>query len=220
MSRRHTVQPGEGISRIAELYGFAPETIWTCPENRELSERRSDPNVLVPGDVVFIPDKMPRTVSVKTGKVHRFRRVEVPPRLVLRLVESGRPRAGLGFRLVLDDGRTLQGSTDGDGILRTYVPSAARSARLYLADEPVSIEVTFGELQPVSEIRGVQQRLRNLGFDIGDEEAFGPGTRSALRAFQLRAGLQETGELDDATRESLARYHDSPATLPSDPESA
>lgn len=56
-------------------------------------------------------------------------------------------------------------------------------------------------------VRNAQQRLLNLGFVAGAADGFmGPRTRRALREFQRREGLPETGELDDAT--SLRLFED------------
>jgi hypothetical protein len=56
--------------------------------------------------------------------------------------------------------------------------------------------------------RAAQERLHNLGFAIeGERGAPGPRTRAAVRAFQRRHGLPETGQLVDVQRE-LIRQHD------------
>ncbi|NKB58828.1 MAG: hypothetical protein GKS00_21060 [Alphaproteobacteria bacterium] len=50
----------------------------------------------------------------------------------------------------------------------------------------------------------VQQRLKDLGFDPGPiDGAFTDQTISALRAFQIKAGIAATGTLDDATMQEL-----------------
>ena len=59
---------------------------------------------------------------------------------------------------------------------------------------------------PLSDIRGVKQLLRALGYDAGpiDESEGGP-LESALRKFQTdHAPLDQTGKLDDRTRATLA----------------
>ncbi|NMO21860.1 peptidoglycan-binding protein [Pyxidicoccus fallax] len=57
-------------------------------------------------------------------------------------------------------------------------------------------------------LRAAQERLHNLGFTIdGERGAPGPRTKAAVRAFQRRHGLPETGQLADVQRE-LIRQHD------------
>jgi peptidoglycan hydrolase-like protein with peptidoglycan-binding domain len=50
----------------------------------------------------------------------------------------------------------------------------------------------------------IQQRLKDLGFDPGPiDGTFGDRTAAALRAFQRKAGVPETGTVDDATMKEL-----------------
>lgn len=57
-------------------------------------------------------------------------------------------------------------------------------------------------------VRAAQERLHNLGFPAdGEHGAPGPRTRAAVRAFQRRHGLPETGQLADVQYE-LIRQHD------------
>ncbi len=59
----------------------------------------------------------------------------------------------------------------------------------------------------------LQVVLDNLGFGPGViDGGMGMSTRNALKGFQEANGLAVTGELDDATRQALARWQDTPAT--------
>lgn len=78
MSTDHTVRQGECINSLAERYGFFPDTLWDAAENKDLRDLREDPNILQPGDVVYIPDLTPREESGGTDDLHRFRRRGVP----------------------------------------------------------------------------------------------------------------------------------------------
>src|ERR1700744_861264 len=70
----HSVQQGECLTRIAAQYGFLDyRTIYNDPGNAELRQKRPDPNMLFPGDVIFIPDKAQKQVPAETTKVHQFR---------------------------------------------------------------------------------------------------------------------------------------------------
>ena len=72
MPINHQVKQGDCISSIAFENGFFPDTIWNHPSNAELKKKREDPHVLLPGDMVFIPDKRPKEVSEPTNQVHKF----------------------------------------------------------------------------------------------------------------------------------------------------
>src|SRR6185503_19739164 len=70
----YTVKQGDHLMKIAERFGFSTyETIWNRPENAELKNKRDSPNLLLPGDRLFIPDKDDKTVDAATGRLHRFK---------------------------------------------------------------------------------------------------------------------------------------------------
>ncbi|HJY78961.1 MAG TPA: peptidoglycan-binding domain-containing protein [Burkholderiales bacterium] len=53
-------------------------------------------------------------------------------------------------------------------------------------------------------ITGVQEKLRELGFDAGPANGdFGPKTQTALGQFQLSRDIPASGQLDDATLAEL-----------------
>ena len=55
-------------------------------------------------------------------------------------------------------------------------------------------------------VRQAQQRLNELGYDVGRPDgAAGPRTQGALRAFQRDNGLNPSGRLDAATMDALSR---------------
>ena len=86
MPEYHTVEQGEHLAAIAAAYGFmSSATVWEHPGNAGLRELRKNPNILLPGDTVFIPDKEKKEVPVAAGKSSRFQvaREKLKLRLVL-----------------------------------------------------------------------------------------------------------------------------------------
>ena len=74
MSAKHIVQPGEHMMRIVKEAGFSLVTlVWKHADNAKLREQRDDPNILLEGDVVTLPDKETRSFSGATEKKHLFR---------------------------------------------------------------------------------------------------------------------------------------------------
>lgn len=216
MSKKHIVQQGEGISSIAFAYGLKPETIWEHPENESLRAARADPNILREGDVILLPDLRPDEYKKSTNARHRFRRLGVPAKFRLQLLDGGDVRADLQYRLEVA-GRTLEGWTDENGILDVFVPNNAASGKLFLFDEESEeqLDITFGELDPLDQVKGAQQRLNNLGFDCGATDGnLGPKTEAALKEFQTEANLPPTGKLDEATKKALLHIQDTNALFP------
>lgn len=213
MPNDHEISVGENIFEIAVRTGFSAETLWDLPQNRELAGLRLHMNVLLPGDVLFIPDLTPYSRSCAMDQRHVFRRKGIPPKLRLQLLEEGVPKANMKFSLTVD-GATLTGVTDAEGTLEAFVPADAAGAELLLEDQSIYY-LQFGGLNPLNEISGVQNRLNNLGFDCGTPTGeWNPETSAALRYFQARVRLPETGELDARTREQLYQVHDGDGTLP------
>jgi len=68
MPTTHQVQQGECLVSIAESYGFFWETRWNLPANKLIRDTRRDPTVLLPGDVVTIPEKTVKEYIRPTGE--------------------------------------------------------------------------------------------------------------------------------------------------------
>ena len=62
----------------------------------------------------------------------------------------------------------------------------------------------WGQEPPQSQIAQAQEKLRSLGFEVGEAEGvLDPRTAKALQAFQRTRRLDVTGELDTATLRAL-----------------
>ncbi len=208
---RYTAQQGDCISSIAHDYGFFPDTIWNHPENAGLKDKRKDPNILFPGDEVFVPEKDLRIESRGTGARHRFVRKGVPEFLSLRFLNEEDPRAGENYVLEVD-GNTVSGKLDADGACLLAIPPGARQARLTLGD-PSRGEIynlSLGHLNPIEEISGVEGRLFNLGYlKTAPTGAESPELAEAVRTFQEDQKLSTGNGLDQATRQKLVEVHGS-----------
>lgn len=203
------VRQGDCISSIALENGHFWETIWNHSANAQLREQRGDPNVLLPGDRVFVPAKQTKEESCQTDQTHRFRRRGEPTKLRLRLLsDSGRPRARETYRLIVDGRHRHDGQTDADGRIEHFIAGNSASAKLYVGPENQEYQLLLGHVDPVSEISGVQARLRNLGYNPGEIDGrMGPETRAALEQFQTDRDIQVTGRPDQATRDALEQAH-------------
>jgi len=203
----YTVRQGDSISSIAYEHGLFPDTVWNDAKNEELKQKRKDPDVLLPDDIVYLKEKELKEESCSTEKRHRFRRKGVPAKLQVQLMEEGKPRANLQYILEID-GSPIRDKTDGQGWIKHFIPPNAKKALLHIGNETITLEI--GYLEPVAEISGVQERLANLGFNCGEPNGIlDEKTGAAIRNFQAEYNLKVTGEPDQATRAKLEEVHGS-----------
>lgn len=207
MARYHLVQKGECLSSIAFQNGYFPGTLWEHPENEQLRELRGDPNVLLAGDRLFLPDKDPKTTTCETGKKHRFVRRGVPARFRLQILNADKPRPNLAYRLTVDDTLVLTGTTNGEGVLDVAIPPDARRGVLHIEEDGADHEIRFGGLDPMAFGAGVRQRLANLGY-LRSLSAPEEDMPAAIAMFQRKNGMDPTGVLDGATADKLLQGHD------------
>jgi len=208
----HVVRSGECVSSIAKGSGHFWETLWEEPGNSELREVRQNPNVLLEGDRVTVPPIEPKQEPGASEQRHRFVRRGEPSLLRLRVLENDKPRGNEPYTLEIDGQTTLEGVTDADGNIVLGIPGDAKQGVLTVGEgaKQLKYSLQLGQTDPVSTTTGVQQRLKNLGFDTGGESGkAGPRTEAALRAFQEKQGLTVTGQADATTRERLEQVHGS-----------
>jgi len=202
--RVYVVQRGDCLSSIAEREGFFWKTIWS--QNGRLKERRPNPNVLMPGDEVLIPEKRTKEHDAVTEQRHRFLKRGTPAKLRMVLERDDRPIENARYVLTVD-GRIYEGTTDDRGFLEVSISPAASRGRIEIED--LVYELEFGGLDPIDEATGIQDRLQNLGFYDGAIDGdIGPRTQEAIACFQSWMGLDATGELDDETRDRLLGRQD------------
>lgn len=204
---RHTVVAGDCLCSVAKTYGLSWDAIYNHPKNAPLRAKRPDPNVLYPGDVIAIPDTRPITAMRATGEVHEFRVVVPRAVLKLKLTLDGEPLANEPYELLIDQGKQHNGTTDGEGFLTEKINPDARVARLFLGEERVERELRLGHIDPVDTIAGLQQRLKNLGFECPTTGKLCARTRRAFQAFQAQQSLEQSDVPNQATQDKLLESH-------------
>jgi len=206
----HMVKPGECLLTIAAKAGHYWETVWKHDANAPLREAR-DPFVLYPGDRVTIPPKRLKTVTRPPEQTHRFKKRGIPYKVRMRMLDGREARSGQPWKANIGP-HTLEGQTDGEGVLEFFVPPGARTATLTLGSgETATVyQLEFARLDPPQSVGGAQSRLNALGYDCGTPDGvLNVPTRESLAAFQARHDLPETGELDEATINMLVEVHGS-----------
>ncbi len=203
MPINHQVKQGDCISSIAFENGFSPDTIWNHPSNAELKKKREDPNVLMPGDMVFVPDKRPKEVSESTNQVHKFKCKNTPEKFKLQLMIGGEPRVGEEYELEIEDLK-FSGKTDGQGRIEQSIPPDAKNGKLILANGEEVYQLQLGRLNPSDEITGAQGRLWNLGFYFGAIDGkMSDELEEAVQEFQFTKNIEPDGKLTPATIAAL-----------------
>jgi len=195
---QYVVNEGDCISSIAAACGNLWETIWNHPDNAELKQKREDPNVLYPGDIVTVPDRERKDQSCPTDNKHKFEKKQPPTHIKIRLLLDDNPRANVKYELQIA-GQAIKGSTDGQGYLQQEIPPDIQNGVLIIEEGTVRdvYQLGFGTLDPIDTDDGIRKRLESLGFDAELDLA------AAVRAFQYKQGMDTTGVVDDALKAKL-----------------
>ena len=211
------------MSSIAYENGFFWKTLWNLSQNAALKAQRKNPNVLLTGDTVHIPDLTIRQESGATEQRHKFVLKGVPEFLRFKVLDPNhKPRPNLDYVIVIE-GNSTKGKTDGNGELKIPIPPNAMTGKLMYAaykatDEtgkPVpgrpQMQVTvlqLGNLDPISEVSGFKARLANLGYYKGPiDNNMDDRTTRSITAFQKKKNLPVSGVADDATKSLLQSLH-------------
>jgi hypothetical protein len=212
---KHVVQQGECLSSIAADYGFSDwHAIYDHAANADLRAVRPDPNVLYPGDQLFIPDIAPIEKDCQTDARHVFVIVDTPTYLNVRLQDPAkRPLKSVPYKLSVGS-LQFEGNTDGDGWVRRKIDASAESGTLMVWPNPddreefVVWQVMLGHLDPLETVTGIKGRLKNLGYydgEMNDEQD--DEYDSAVRQFQQDNDLVVDGIVGPKTRGKLKDEH-------------
>jgi N-acetylmuramoyl-L-alanine amidase len=117
---------------------------------------------------------------------------------------TGAALADKPFKLVVEGREPVVGATDEKGRLSCEVPAGIQKATLFFRHRRFELELDA--LPEVDEVAGVQERLNLLNYFAGRVDGdLGPRTRNALKSFQRKHALNETGECDETTVRSLKK---------------
>jgi N-acetylmuramoyl-L-alanine amidase len=208
----YTVKDGETIASIADRYGLASwKRIYDHPDNAGFRQKRPNPNLVYPGDIIFVPDQETITYDKPADQEHKFT-LKRPKQWLRIKVEDydTQPLAHEKYKLKVGD-RSYEGTTDGTGLLEIEIDVQAASGRLTIGEH--RFDLSIGDLNPIQQtpdggVSGVQGRLRNLGYPTGAIDGLmGPKTSQAIRYFQADEALPVTGEMDSATRKCLIQRY-------------
>ncbi len=190
----YTVRRGDTLNHIARDHGVTLEALLGAnPDIR-------NPNRIHPGDSLVLPS---------SGRAPSS---EVGTHTVVRGDTLGEIARGHGVSLpellrlnpeIRDPNRISVGQA-------VRVPSSGPPP----ADDPAPPSPSVGTEGAVApglargqrgpEVEGLQRRLDELGYRTGPADGiFGPQTQTAVRQFQLQAGLNTSGQVDEATAAAM-----------------
>jgi hypothetical protein len=219
----YVIRQGDHLLKIAHRIGFDVDEIWNDPKNADLKALRGDGTILLPGDILYVPDPTPKSLGLSVGGPNGFS-AEVPSVTVAVVFKDadGNALADEPYQLrgiVDQDGAEPADDpkTKGDGSVNLKVPVHLREVEVFFPRRNVLFRLGVGDLDPHTEESGMLQRLQNLGL-LGEQTAArllsGGGTdadkgslEDAIKSFQEANGLEPNGEPNDDLKEKLLGAH-------------
>lgn len=134
MATKHVVTEGDCCSSLAAKNGFADyHAIYDDAANAALRGKRKNPNTLVVGDEVQVPDKSEKNVKKPGGAEHKFvaKVSKVKLRLQIRNSE-GKPCEGKSFSLHVGSRPAQAGHSMPGGFIEMEVDAQAKSGWLVM----------------------------------------------------------------------------------------
>lgn len=211
MAKKVPVKRGQNLRDIALAAGVGYGAL------RDANPK-VDPNVLVPGEEITIPDKKTdRTAQAQSGGEKKVKGERDPSflRLVLRTA-GGKALANERGRIKFGAEEAQDVATDGAGKLEVKVPSklpqGVREAKLEIGGRRLVLRLSC--LAPCTSSAGkvligaVRARLANLGYAVSQGDGRPDAAyRVALATFQADAKLAIDGKDEKATLDKLKEVH-------------
>jgi hypothetical protein len=212
--RPYIVRPGDHLAQLAYVHAFDANEVWSHERNADLRQMGRTPELLAPGDILYLPVKPKEGMAFSAGTSNRYRAQVPTVKVSLAFKDADRvlsdePYEVHGLGTDGSDGQTEARKTDADGKIELELPVTTREVSIVFPIQNVAYEVRVGDMDPVAELSGVQKRLENLGYLPRDRESASEGAylQGAIAAFQKQHGLSPTGTLDQGTTRLLKDEH-------------
>jgi hypothetical protein len=160
MPEDYTVGEGESVNSIAVEHGFAWQTLWNHAKNSDLKSKRKDPDTLLAGDILHIPDITLKNESKGSDASHKFKVKGTPAKFKLTLMKDPDPKKSQNesfeksdpwkfiekelpavqrepmkdtpYKLYADGKLIKDGTTDSSGKIETKLPPNAQNGLLII----------------------------------------------------------------------------------------
>ncbi|MEM6791889.1 MAG: hypothetical protein AAF715_30500 [Myxococcota bacterium] len=226
----HVVRQGDFLDALAFSVGVEPAVIWDAPENEELRSKRSDPNQLCPGDLIYLPPKSRKEGQIQARGDNAYR-ATVPKNKVELIIETrdelGEPIAVANAKCMITGAlaEAEDATTSPEGELSFEVPIWVRQVSIYVEPIHTHLLVKVGHIDDHTSSSGIIHRLSNLGYlnteatgdtslhrdyvDVAYEEDEADAKAQAIRAFQRDVGHDEDGQISSELNRELRSKHGS-----------
>lgn len=174
-----------------------------------MREKRNDPAVLYPGEIVTIPKEPERDTLPLEAKTTNKVVAQATVEINLKFEEDGRPLASEPF-VIEGLGYAVEGTSDGDGKVSFKASIHIHVVYLCFPKKQRKYPVRIGHMDPIEEHSGVYARLQHLGYASGGDSGKIGNSMAyyvALFRFQIDNGLAPTGMPDEMTRAKLVEVH-------------
>jgi hypothetical protein len=208
----YIVRQGDYLAKLAFIHGFDADTVWNDAKNDDIRKLRPNPNILAPGDILYIPESKKDELPIEKGTENSY--AASVPRVTVVLVfqdPDGAPIASEVYEvrgLPPRDSEPLK--TQSDGRAEFTIPLDVRQIEVFFPTKNILFAIRVGDLDPHLERSGIIQRLRNLGLlreRVAARLGSGVGSpddqddlRNALATLQAASGADATGTLSEETR--------------------
>ncbi|WP_242395906.1 peptidoglycan-binding protein [Anaeromyxobacter oryzisoli] len=220
--REITAKLGDTLGAIAAREGVPLDVLWNHEKNRAVRER-GHPDLVYPGDSVFVPFPEEKWAQGQTGG-EIAAKLNVPPvPLRLRIHVNGVPTEGVTCtpsfapeepKKTEKGGKLELALRPGVGKFTMHVELPPPKKKEGEEGDPPPLlapkrELTFLVGHLVNDVALLQARLTNLGFHCGAIDGqLGKRTRGALRRFQKAFGLERNGDPEHRpTQDKLRQLH-------------
>jgi hypothetical protein len=215
--RSYVVRQGDYLKKIAHKLGCDEAEVWSHAKNADLRRTRRDPNLLHPGDLLWVPERVLNWLPIVAGTTNKYF-AEIPKTIVsLGFKNENGPLANETY-VVEGIGAPKEGTTDEHGTVVFKVPVHLREFRVSFPGQNMIHPVLVGDMDPADEVSGLRKRLQHLGYyksspskfsrPMSEEEIEACDQRAILK-FQKAHGLNATGSLDDEEKSLLVKEHGS-----------
>jgi hypothetical protein len=175
MTKFHTVSQGESVAIIAKKYGFPSwDILYNHSDNSGFKTLRPNPDIIFPGDKIFIPELQKSRFNVKANQRHVFRSQAKKDDVVIKIGAIG-GTIWSDRKVELDiNGSIVESKTDAKGNANFKLPKGHAEEAILLVytlkdtnNPSYRVSVKLGHLDPITEYIGQQARLTALGYDCG-----------------------------------------------------